>query len=444
MKVNLSHNTTAARTTARSETQPSQQNFLVLVLYSVIVRTGWIFKTESIIMPAILDAIGGGGWMRGCLPMLNRIGQSLPPLLAAERIRQAAYQKQVLSLFVMLMGASFLLLALVWGSAEKDRPVWLPYLYLAVYGFFWLCVGIHNLSISLLYGKLVAADARGRLMLVGMTLGAVSAVAFAWFLMRRWLAGGPAEFVWLFLFTGMAFVVAGMVAWALQENPDRSRPKPTSLKRTMARSLVILKRDRNFRLLAFIAATFGVSVTLMPHYQAYARQNLTINLESMVSWVIVQNLGAAAFSIPVGKIADRFGNRMAIQTVLLLLCCAPVLSLLNVNLLQDLREMGSCIVFFLLGLMPVTMRIFNNYTLEIAARHRQPIYLSTLGICMALPVVLMSTLVGGLVDLYNFELVFMAVVAIVAFGWILTFRLSEPRNLERNGGQLRQESVGID
>jgi hypothetical protein len=415
-----------------------------LILYNVLVRTGWIFKTESIIMPAIMDAIGGGGWMRGCLPMLNRIGQSLPPLLASERIRQATYQKRVLSLFAMMMGGSFLVLAAVWSSVAADRPVWLPYFYMLVYGFFWLCVGIHNLSISLLYGKLVAADARGRLMLVGMSLGAVSAVTCAWILMRPWLSGGSREFVWLFVFSGLAFIVAGSVAWALNEQPERSRYRHTSLRKTMVRSVVILKRDRNFRLLAVVAAAFGVSVTLIPHYQACAKQELDVNLESMVSWVIAQNLGAAAFSIPAGRIADRFGNRLAIQTVLLLLCCAPILSLLNLSLLPGGKPMGSCVVFFLLGLMPVTMRIFNNYTLEIADRHRQPIYLSTLGLCMALPVVLLSTMVGALVDTFSFQPVFLAVVTVVFLGWIVTFGLSEPRNLERNDWPSMRDSAGME
>ena len=37
------------------------RNFFALTLYQVTVRCGWIFKTESIVMPAVLDSIGGGG-----------------------------------------------------------------------------------------------------------------------------------------------------------------------------------------------------------------------------------------------------------------------------------------------------------------------------------------------------------------------------------------------
>ncbi|MGH7200277.1 MAG: hypothetical protein ACREJB_06705, partial [Planctomycetaceae bacterium] len=55
------------------------RNLAVLCLYQILLRVAWIFKTESVIMPAFLDLIAGAGWVRGCLPALNHIGQSLPP-----------------------------------------------------------------------------------------------------------------------------------------------------------------------------------------------------------------------------------------------------------------------------------------------------------------------------------------------------------------------------
>ena len=58
-----------------------QRNFLATVSYQIMVRVGWIFKTESIIMPAALDSLGASGFIRGFLPMFGRFGQSIPPLL---------------------------------------------------------------------------------------------------------------------------------------------------------------------------------------------------------------------------------------------------------------------------------------------------------------------------------------------------------------------------
>src|SRR4051794_12291200 len=82
-------------TSAVDEPRPHERwNFLTLIVYQVLMRTGWIFKTESSIMPAVLDSFAAYGtpasalsWLRGPLPLLNRFGQSVPPLMMARRIK---------------------------------------------------------------------------------------------------------------------------------------------------------------------------------------------------------------------------------------------------------------------------------------------------------------------------------------------------------------------
>jgi hypothetical protein len=72
---------------ARREIEAHEpRNLIVLALQQILIRVGWIFKTESIVMPAFIDAIGGTAMMRGCLPMLNRLGHSVPPVLFARRL----------------------------------------------------------------------------------------------------------------------------------------------------------------------------------------------------------------------------------------------------------------------------------------------------------------------------------------------------------------------
>ena len=84
----------AARTEKKDRAEP--RNFFVMAAYQVVMRVGWIFKTESIIMPFVLDSLGGGGWLRGLLPVLNRFGQSVPPLMSAGLVKSLP-QKKVLT-----------------------------------------------------------------------------------------------------------------------------------------------------------------------------------------------------------------------------------------------------------------------------------------------------------------------------------------------------------
>ena len=74
--------------TVTPENDPNHgRNFLLVSAYQIILRIGWIFKTESIIMPAVLDVIGGGWLAAWLLPMLNRFGQSVPALVGVDIVQ---------------------------------------------------------------------------------------------------------------------------------------------------------------------------------------------------------------------------------------------------------------------------------------------------------------------------------------------------------------------
>ena len=99
------------------------RNFALLALQQVVVRVGWIFKTESVLIPAFLDSIAGPGWMRGLLPVLNRVGQSVPAFLLSGPLKATPLKKHVLALASFAMAVPFLALAAVSGGSGA----WLPF-----------------------------------------------------------------------------------------------------------------------------------------------------------------------------------------------------------------------------------------------------------------------------------------------------------------------------
>jgi hypothetical protein len=44
-----------------------RRNFWILVIYQVVLRAGWIFKTESVVMPHAADALDSTGLARSWL-----------------------------------------------------------------------------------------------------------------------------------------------------------------------------------------------------------------------------------------------------------------------------------------------------------------------------------------------------------------------------------------
>ncbi len=403
------------------------RNFISTTVYQVLLRVGWIFKTESVIMPAALDSMGGAGWVRGCLPMLNRIGQSIPPLLAWPLIKGARRQRSWLAATTFLMGVMFCLLACIWLSGFHQKGAVAQYCFLAIYGLFFIATGINQLTLSSLIGRLFPAQLRGRLMLAANTFGCLASIACAWFVLRHWLRAEDADFFAIFGTSGLCFIVAAASTWLIDEKPETPAKSRYQVRAIFSEVWETFRDDTRFRVVALISAMFGFSMTLTPHYQNFARVKLDLGFSDLLPWLIIQNLGVAVFSVPVGTLADRRGNRYSLRLVFAFLLAAPVLSLVFAQS-PSIGRAGFFLVYFLLGLMPVTMRILFNFALEFASTEDQPKYLATQSMAIALPVIASSTLVGALIDRVGFEIVFGSIIALMAVGLLLTFFVHEPRH----------------
>ena len=412
-------------------------NFVRLALYQITLRIGWIFKTESVIMPAFLDIIGGSGWLRGCLPMLNRFGQSIPPLLVSQQISNLPQKKFALAATTFCMGASFLALSQIWYWTQGKFYA-MPLVFLVIYAFFFISTGITQLLVNTLIGKLVASTVRGRLAAAGSIVGGTIAVLCAWFLLRKWLGAETGLFELVFGFTGCAFMIASIISLTLVEGKDTEVNAVEKSFPLLKSALATVKHDRNFRRLMIVASMFGMCVVLTPHYQTLARVRLEVSFRSLIPWVIAQHIGASLITVPMGWLADKFGNRIVLKILMVSLCATPILGLVFSWSGEFGRTMYP-LVFFLLGLTPIAVRFLTNYTLEVTDRAKHPLYLSTLGLFISMPVIATSLIFGALIDIAGFETVFCIVLGFLFVGLTMTFRLEEPRHQssELNHGKTR-------
>ena len=144
-------------------------------------------------------------------------------------------------------------------------------------------------------------------------------------------------------------------------------------------------------------------------------------------WVIAQNVSVGLFSLATGFVADRFGNRLVIRFLVFSTSLTPLLALLLTSRFVEDGRRYYWLTFLLLGMTPVTFRALVNYTLELADPREHPRYVSSLSVCLALPFCL-SPVVGLLLDVLGFTIVFVSVSGLVGCGGLLTFRMGEPRH----------------
>ncbi len=403
------------------------RNFLILAIYQIVWRCGWIFKTESIIMPVVLDLLGAGAWVRSCLPLLNRFGLSIPPLLMARRVKVMRRKKWGLAACTTILAFSFLALSGIWATCRESGRGWLPLVFLVLYAVFFMSNGVNQMCFNTLQGKLVATTHRGRLMLVANVVGSAGAIGCVFLLLPKWLTDEVGRFELIFGFAALCFALSAMLSCLLAEAPDDYQQPRTRIRQRFVDAWLTVHGDARFRRLAIVAALFGSSLMLFPHYQALARgQRMGIGLQQIMWWLIVQNVGTAISSLAAGPLADRRGNRLVLRVTLLALCGAPI-SALWLSHVGSPGQPYFPLVFLLVGLTPVIMRMIHNYTLEMSPPKDHPRYLSTISLCMAAPMFL-SPLVGVLIEWCGFDIVFCAITALPLIGWVMTFGLHEPRH----------------
>lgn len=409
------------------------RNTLWIEAYQVLIRSGWIFKTETIIMPAVLDAVVDSGTLRGLLPVLNRGGQSLPPLAAAGPISRMPRQRSALVATTLAMAACFGLLAIAWGPLAKTRPDFLAGLFLAMYAAFAAANGLNQLVLATLQGKLIAAGNRGRAMVVSVTVGSVLAIAAALVLLRPWLAE-PDGFPKIFAATAAFFAAAAFVPLLL----DEPVAPPAACGRhgggwfaRLAAGAVGWRRtilaDAALFRLAVVAACFSAVLMLFPHYQAFARDDLGTGRGSLLTWVVAQNVVTGLASLVAGPLADRRGTRITLIWLVGLSSLTPLVVVLLSLAPVSLAGSWFWLVFASLGLNPISLKMFTGYALElapVAAEH--PRYVSIVGAALAAPFVV-SPLVGLAVDAIGFRPVFLVGAATIFSGAVVACGLPEPR-----------------
>lgn len=414
-----------------SHSRIERKNFWILVLFQTIQRTGWIFKTESIVMPAILDAAGAPAWMRGMLPSLNRLGQTIFPNLLYRFVLMFSKAKYVLNISSLIMSAAFLALG-VWFLALDTNHLGMMfcYLFLGVYLLFFIALGMNELAHGILRGKLIQIERRGRLLGLSNAWGSAVAIVAVCIFLPMWLNESSPNFSAICLTAGGCFALSGFCSLLLSEAKIE---KNAVEKEPVTRHVLwnFYRADVNLRKLIIVAACFGSSMMLFPHYGTLAKNRLGLGHENFLYWIVLQNAGTGVFSLIAGWIADRWGNRIVLLCTSFAMCASPLLALI-ISQREEWRSVYP-LVFFLAGLTPITIKILGNYALELTQPENHGPYLLLLALGYGVPVILVAPLAGWMIDLWNFDATFLVITSFMTAGFWFSFSLIEPRHIDAAG-----------
>lgn len=401
-------------------------NYWAFAANMILHRVGWVFKTETVIMPGFLDLLSGGrASLRGWLPVMARVGQSLPPFLYAHRVRAMPRQKRAFFWASMWQSVPWLALASALFFLPHASPRGLVVLFLAVYGLYWVSGGVMMLMSGTLQGKLIPVRWRGSLLAVSSFCGCGLGILAVILLLPRWLEQGRMGYVLVFGAVAFYFALSSLCILFLREPSDPRPTEDVAVSRFVAQSFRLAREDRNFRRLIHVITLYGTVLILFPHYATFARARLGIGHEFDFVWIAAQNAMNGLSSLIIGPIADRRGNRLALCILTVVAGLTPLMAL-GLTHLPSLGGPLYWLVFALLGFTPVSQRIITNYTLEISRPEQHAQYLGTVTLFQGLTQ-LLAPAVGWLMDRVEFEPVFLAGSVLTFAGGVLAQKLIEPR-----------------
>lgn len=413
------------------DSQPDQAlrretaNVLILATHQILFRLGWLFKTETVVVPTLVDYVAGPGWVRGWLPTFSRLGQSLPPLFMSGRWGRCGRFKWYLAASAGFMAGLFAGAAWMWRVTGVHKPWWVCPIILALYFGFFVANGFYQVLFGSLQGKLIRPERRGQLLQLSTFLGTIPSVILGWVLLRRWFADPGEGFGFIFMAAALGFGSSALVALAIWE-PFRPPSVDNPGGQPKYPWWAAIRQDRDLRRLLVVCALVSANWMLTPHYQAFGRARFEATAGHLTVWVIAQSLAVGLFSLAVGPLADWKGNRLAMRVLIFGSAISPLAALAITSLPSTMVGQWYWLVYLPLGLAPLVSRVIFNYALELCEPRLHPTYQSIVNLGLALPLAF-SPLFGWLIDVTSFEAVFILAAISVLGAGILTFALAEPR-----------------
>lgn len=409
-----------------------QRTFWLLVLHQIIFRVGWTFKTESVVLPSFLDHLAGpgAGVFRGFLPVLSRLGQGILPLAASSTVEASQHKRVLLALMTCVLALLLTVFAIIAAVNDHLSRHIAAVAFLAVYFVFSAIYGIYQVVFNTVQGQLIEPEKRGRLMSYSTFWGTFPAVLAALFLLRSWLHSNMPHYDIVFLASASLFALSGILCLFLREVKEGC-PHESPSSRTPLVAVISLRCHRSLRGLWLVVALFSFSLTLMPHYQAFARDQLHIGADQLFLWVIAQSTSVGVFSVLIGGLADRYGNRLSLAILIFGSAIAPGWSL-TLFYFPRFAEPTVWLTFVALAFSSLVPRVAANYALELVPAEDHPVATALLQFGMTLPL-FASPFFGYLTEQWGFGPLLYGAIAVNMLATVVTFMLPEPRHRPAGG-----------
>ena len=408
------------------------RNFWAWVGYQFLFRVGWQFKLEATLVSGLISFLVSptqAAVVLGWLGALSSVGRNTIPFFLAPWVANARYKRwPTLVMWASTVACWGLATLYLWlpGTADKTRTLWI---FGACYVAFQTLLGGLGLAQSTLLGKIIPDRYRGRAVAFGMGYAGVfnvfALLGLAWFVR----AGGfpePRNFALSFSVAVFLFTLAGGALLVIKEQPSDTKRRSSNPLRHFREARRLVLENRNLQLLLVVNLVLAVSLSVMRLYTPYWRLLGTLDPSRLLVATVLQVAVQSLSSVYFGRLADRYGNRRVICTLLWVEAIAPLVAVLCGATALGNHWLAYLSVYFLIGLRFPLFLVVVNYLLEIVEPDQHAIALSAVTLVQLIAAVVPIGL-GYAAQQWGYPAVLAPTAVLVAAGALFASRLGEPR-----------------
>jgi len=415
-------------------------NFNVIVAESSAFITGRSWVDPVAVLPLFIQSLTPSTFIVGLVTTLQRLGYMVPQLPMAAVLGHRPRRLPYLRWGVLLGRTPFLLFVLyLWLRGVESGTATL--VFMAV-GLVFVSAGNGVVAVPWqdIIAKSIPSRSRGRFFGTMQFFQALGGLGVG--LAVRWALGPggpsyPANYIFMFTMAGAFFTLSTIGCWVVREPIRPVLDHPESMGDLVFGAAALLKRHREFRSLVIVTLlAFGLNLT-MPFYILYATTKLGVPDEMAGVYIWAAVLSGAPMSLLWGYINDRRGPRAVLRGGCVLATLAPSLALFVPWAAHAAGGFFPGVpaalpylyaLVFLVGgssFGPLWMGS-NNYLLELASHEERPRYIALLATLTA-PRTLFPLLIGAVLAVVRFEIVFAFLVALGVATVVVGLQLKNPR-----------------
>lgn len=402
------------------------KNFLFGVINGALFSVFFAFASETTVIPVFISQLTSNKLIIGYTTAIISIGWFIPQFFSSFFAKDKIYKMPMYrftSMIRMIAWTTVVIITLfITTSIPKSLALLLIVLTISIYS---LSDGIAGVAFMDIVAKTIPRGKRSSFFATRIFFGGILSIG-AGITVKVVLADPvnfpfPFNFSFLFLL-GFIFSFTALISfWFVKEPVSHVTEQKCSFIDYFKNSVKIFKKDKMYRNLLAAKILSGSCTLALPFYIIYAKDILHFKNETVGTLLLVQLMGSIISNFLWAYLGDKKGAHLVLLAYAVIGFIVPLLAL-SIPF-TGLAFPIYLLIFLLIGSSQSASTVgYNDFLLSISPDKERSTYIGLMNTIISI-IILFPILGGLLINMFNYQIMFIITAALTFIGFISTLKL---------------------